>query len=329
MSLRKRLADLAAISDSERTAAFHKGHPTTSWPYPPARSGGRPIVYDPAVQHYSLGFRVGDPAFADRATAERWYAARRHAMHRVLQAVATSPWRDRLALRGSALLKAWLGAAAREPGDLDWVVIPAEEKPGSAWSTELFAGLPEAVETLPADGAGDDVEIMTADATVDDIWIYDRAPGRRMAFPWRADSLPPGTIQLDFVFNEPLPVWPDQFNVSVGDGEEIEWVWAAGKPLSLAWKLLWLSTDIHPQGKDLYDATLLAEQTHLPLDLLRTVLAPNHTVPGLSTPNTFTATTPMSWSVDWDNFRVECPWVAGTVGEWKARLTKALQPTFE
>ena len=36
---------------------------------------------------------------------------------------------------------------------------------------------------------------------------------------------------------------------------------AAPAPLALAWKLLWLATDTYPQGKDLYDAVLLAENT--------------------------------------------------------------------
>ncbi|PYC74957.1 hypothetical protein C7C45_03455 [Micromonospora arborensis] len=38
-------------------------------------------------------------------------------------------------------------------------------------------------------------------------------------------------------------------------------VLAAPAPLALAWKLLWLATDRYPQGKDLYDAALLAEHT--------------------------------------------------------------------
>ncbi|MFG2526860.1 hypothetical protein [Streptomyces sp. NPDC048516] len=44
---------------------------------------------------------------------------------------------------------------------------------------------------------------------------------------------------------------------------------AAARALSLAWKVLWLVSDLHPEGKDLYDALLLAESTELPSALLR------------------------------------------------------------
>lgn len=49
-------------------------------------------------------------------------------------------------------------------------------------------------------------------------------------------------------------------------------MWVASDEESLAWKLLWLYSDIHPQGKDLYDAVLLAERTALQTSLLKTVL---------------------------------------------------------
>ncbi|MFF0200234.1 hypothetical protein [Streptomyces sp. NPDC005017] len=48
-------------------------------------------------------------------------AARRPAMCS-LQG-ASAPWSDSLVLRGSMTLPAWVGAAAREPADLDWVVL--------------------------------------------------------------------------------------------------------------------------------------------------------------------------------------------------------------
>ncbi|MFC8722504.1 nucleotidyl transferase AbiEii/AbiGii toxin family protein [Kitasatospora sp. NPDC057198] len=50
--------------------------------------------------------------------------ARRAVLDHLLALLADSPWADALVLRGSAVLPAWLGPAAREPADLDWIVLP-------------------------------------------------------------------------------------------------------------------------------------------------------------------------------------------------------------
>ena len=55
--------------------------------------------------------------------AEAWHRARRRVMDHLLRLVADSPWREGLVLRGSLVLTAWLGRVAREPGDIDFVVI--------------------------------------------------------------------------------------------------------------------------------------------------------------------------------------------------------------
>ncbi|MFD7621090.1 nucleotidyl transferase AbiEii/AbiGii toxin family protein [Streptomyces sp. NPDC059802] len=71
----------------------------------------------------------GEPAFDDPALAPRWRAARRAVQDHLLRVIAGSPWGDQLVLRGSLPLQAWVGAAAREPGDLDWVVFgPSAEE---------------------------------------------------------------------------------------------------------------------------------------------------------------------------------------------------------
>ena len=57
----------------------------------------------------------------------------------------------------------------------------------------------------------------------------------------------------------------------MGDLPEVP-VLAASNEESLAWKLLWLFSDFYPQGKDRYDAVLLAERTALRSSLLKTVL---------------------------------------------------------
>jgi hypothetical protein len=108
------------------------------------------------------------------------------------------------------------------------------------------------------------------------------------------------------------------------DGGDSVTVLAAGPALSLAWKILWLDTDFYPQGKDLYDAALLAERTYLPLDLLREVLSKEL---GAEAEH-FTADRVLGWRVDWDNFRLEYPWVRGSVADWQVRLHQAIQGTF-
>ncbi|MEY2232507.1 MULTISPECIES: hypothetical protein [Streptomyces] len=59
---------------------------------------------------------------------------------------------------------------------------------------------------------------------------------------------PDGHVQLDFVFDERLPVPPEPAGPACGAV-----VLAATPALSPAWKVLWLISDRHPQGKDLYD----------------------------------------------------------------------------
>lgn len=81
---------------------------------------------------------------------------------------------------------------------------------------------------------------------------------------------------------------------------------------------------IHPQGKDLYDATLLAEQTHLPLDLLYKVLRAG----GWQSQAELQPDFPLKWKVDWANFKLEYPGVKGKAEEWQPRLAHALAPTF-
>ena len=82
--------------------------------------------------------------------------------------------------------------------------------------------------------------------------------------------MPWGATQLDFVFGERLPVPHQMLDVGLTPERHAE-LQVAPKELSLAWKLLWLHSDMHPRGKDLYDAMLLAEATTLPLPLLQAV----------------------------------------------------------
>ncbi|KAK1185667.1 nucleotidyl transferase AbiEii/AbiGii toxin family protein [Streptomyces sp. NBS 14/10] len=74
---------------------------------------------------------------------------------------------------------------------------------------------------------------------------------------------PPGEVRLDFARDELLPQAPVWTPIPRGDGGTPIAVRTASRELSLAWKVLWLHADCETegqaQGKDLYDAVLLAE----------------------------------------------------------------------
>ncbi|WP_405440720.1 nucleotidyl transferase AbiEii/AbiGii toxin family protein [Streptomyces avidinii] len=279
-------------------------------------------VFDPALKHFADGYRITDAA-VDGALRPAWRAARRTALDVVARGVAGSGWADSLVLRGSMLMSGWFGAAAREPHDLDFVVVPQDwaiEEPRTA---RLLTAVAEAAERA-ADEQGGPV-IAAGAAVCEDIWTYERVPGRRLVLPWSAPGLPGGQVQLDFVFNERLPAAPEPADVA---GVRLR---AATPELSLAWKLIWLATDMYPQGKDLYDAVLLAERCTAPYELVHTVFresgeyfppkAPQ------DTPLTLEAFAEVKWA-DWDTFRADYPGISGSAESYAERLLTALAPTF-
>lgn len=71
-------------------------------------------------------------------------------------------------------------------------------------------------------------------------------------------------------------------------------------------------------GKDLYDAVLLAEcpQTNLTPRLLRTVLGTNA--------RDVTPTAIRDWCVDWTTFLDTHPDIHGDLGDWLDRLVRAI-----
>jgi hypothetical protein len=178
----------------------------------------------------------------------------------------------------------------------------------------MLDGIVAAVRADPGPG------LRAGGVTAEDIWTYERASGRRLIFPFAVGDLPPGTVQVDIVFQEKLPVPPVLVRISPS-GVEVP---TATPALPLAWKLLWLAGDMWPQGKDLYDATLLAEYTTIPLELVREVLRPEL---GRQT-DSFTAASVLAWSVDWDNFRDEYPTIPGEAADWQERLALALERSF-
>jgi Nucleotidyl transferase AbiEii toxin, Type IV TA system len=258
------------------------------------------------------------------ADGSDWRAAYREldqrALYRLLSIISGSPLADRLVLRGSMLLRAWLGGQAREPGDLDWVVRPGATPQMS--TVDICAAVIDAVRSSPA---VDGLPVLQADrATVRETWAYDRAPGRRLAIPWRSPGRLSGYAQLDVVAQGPLPDPPVRTVIpGLGDQPAVT-VWSASPELSLAWKLLWLETDQYPKGKDLYDATLLAEYTTVPLELLRRTLYPEL----LGDTDDFGPDSVGQWEVNLDDPPNRYPGIGGLDWTWADRLTDALQRTF-
>ncbi|MFG2131883.1 nucleotidyl transferase AbiEii/AbiGii toxin family protein [Streptomyces sp. NPDC048751] len=297
--------------------------PRTLRPVPGDDVVQRP-VFDPALKHHANAYRAADPSFADPTRGDAWRAARRHALDLVLAAVAESEWVESLVLRGSVLMSAWFGEAAREPGDLDFVVVPRTWDIDDPRTERMLAGIAEAAEAA-ADARGPGVGISAAGAVVEDIWTYDRVPGRRMVLPWDAPGLPGGHVQLDFVFNEPLPAEPEP--VEVASGAVLH---GATPELSLVWKLMWLLTDVHGQGKDLYDAVLLAERHPLPYELLHEVFRISGEWPYPYRQEVLLEDVVEAvQEVEWDHFVTEYPRFADAEREFVGRLVRAVTPSFE
>jgi len=302
------------------TQSMRKRMPSFPSTYPLEASGFEPRIFDPSLRHFSNAFRLKEPVIDSDKDQALWKQTRRAVIDHVLQVTASTPYRDNLVLRGSLLLQAWLGDAARDPGDIDWVFQPPSVGINDDTAFELFETILWALTEAPHIG---DIVIDTDQAAVEDIWTYERAAGRRVLLPWDAPGLPRGYVQMDIVFSEEIFDAPIEVQIPTGDVTFVP-VHAASKELSLAWKIMWLESDSYPQGKDLYDAVLLAERTYLPPALIKRVFdSVEWTWEPKLNPESI-----LDWDVDWNNFRNEYPWVRGDVKDWKERLIEALAPTF-
>ncbi len=143
-------------------------------------------------------------------------------MRHLITVVADTPRAEQLVLRGSVTMAAWLGTAAREPGDVDFVVLPFSMYLHSDEARTMLAGVLQALRERPGAGLAPDL------AQASDIWTYERADGRRLVIPFGTDDGLTGSVQADFVFNEHLPLEPVTIHV---DGVEVK---AASQALSLA-----------------------------------------------------------------------------------------------
>jgi hypothetical protein len=229
-------------------------------------------------------------------------------------------------LRGSLALEAWYSDRARRAHDLDLVVRDAAIAPDTAAAAIILRHVRGAV--LAALSAAQ-VRVSEDEVSLDSIWTYKRAEGRRLSVPWTFRSGIREVVQVDLVFREPLQDAPVLTVVRDPSGAKTHRrprpersLWFASRAESLAWKLLWLETDMNPQAKDLYDAVLLAEDVLLPLDLVRRVYAGKGA----------------SWShgpypgfvhelhVEWESFAQQYPALAaGDRKAWAERLARALR----
>jgi len=286
----------------------------------PGEDVSQRLVFDPSMKQHYNAYRATDPAFADPDRTDAWRAARRRALDLVLDAIAGSEWADALVLRGSVLMSVWFGEAAREPGDLDFVVVPETWRMEEERTARMLDGIARAAE----EASGDGVRVSAEGAVVEDIWTYERVPGRRMVLPWSAPGLPEGHVQLDFVFNERLPEPPEPVELPGGAV-----LWAATPALSLAWKLMWLINDMHAQGKDLYDAVLLAERHPLPYELLHEVFRLSGEWPyPYQEYVSFGNVVEALGCVEWRHFVTEYPQYADDEQAFVDRLVRAVTPTF-
>lgn len=298
---------ISSYEEKARTApAGSPEYPRTYSPLPDDPTVKQRAAFDPALKHHAYAYRAGQPTFTDPVLTARWRSTRRGAIDHLLRLIATSDWADKLVLRGSVTLREWFGDQAREPGDLDFVVTPHTIGFDSPEGLRLLDDVIAAVAADPGPG------LEAGQVARDDIWTYERVPGRRLVFPYEHEGLV-GSVQLDFVYHEELPMEPERLRI--GDA----WLLTAGPELSLAWKILWLETDMYPQGKDLYDAVLLAERTDISPALVQQVLEGKAWEPAEV----------LGWDVvDWRNFLDEYPWIEGTAESWKRRLALALERSF-
>jgi hypothetical protein len=304
-----------ALESVRSTRGSRHGHPATLQ-RAQEQDPKRWTFFDPALRHFAFGHRQGEPTFEDAATAKRFQAARQRLSLHVLRAIAGSAFREHLVLRGSFLLWATLGDVARDPHDLDFVVTPQHLTHDGEWAKTFVSELPLLLLAQPVDA---DLHLDVAGMATDEIWTYERCRGRRIFFPWRGEGLPAAGLQIDVSFGEALADAPVETRIAA----DVQML-AASPALSLAWKLLWLHTDSEPQGKDLYDATLLAERTVLPVEVLLAVLSNYRQFTVTEVPRNLL---PEVNEVAWEDFAME--YGLGekhTAAGYLARLRAALGP---
>lgn len=217
-------------------------------------------VFDPALRHFQHAFRNGEPPLSGDVLAST-LATREELLLETVRNVSRSDVGKHLVLRGGMTMRLWFGASSRPIKDIDWMVRP------DSWAADSDEGralLDRLIDIVCRTETPSGHTVARSLLRVESIWTYERAEGRRIAVPFGSPTTGEllGVVQHDLVFREPLadpPVSVPLPQCPTTYRSAPEWVWTASPAESLAWKLLWLISDIWPQGKDLYDAVTIAE----------------------------------------------------------------------
>lgn len=256
-----------------------------------------------------------EPFIADYAPKLR--ACQSQITHHLLEVVSQSLWFEQLVLTGSHMMRSWFGERARDPGDVDWVVRPKKLR-GSDYEVEQM--MEEMINIVRKSPDVNGIGVVGKNIEVRHISIYGQETGKRVIFPWGSSCGMRGTVQMDFCFGTELNHGIRPFLMPLVSGNVLP-VLAVTKQELLLWKLYWLHQDDltrKSRGKDLYDATLLAEDTYIPYSLLEKV------IPELASDSDM----PLEWEVEWDEFASRTRQVYGEAFDWQQRLWTALAPTF-
>jgi Nucleotidyl transferase AbiEii toxin, Type IV TA system len=256
-------------------------------------------VFDPSLKHFESAYRFG--GLADNfspETAKIWRTMQDLCTIKVIRSLVQSPVGESLVLRGSWLMREWFESSARAPHDVDFVCtasVTADElvRIVDPWLRNELASDP----TLLADG----LQTTT-------LWAYEVVQGRRFVVPWSAGDVN-GVVQVDVTVDEEIFEPPQKSDLpSAGIS-----VMAATKSQALAWKIFWLMTDAHPQGKDLYDAVLLAREVSLSPELERWLR--NELEPEMGRPWDGTLMPTTTFRAEWKHFESEYPNLARATSE--------------
>jgi hypothetical protein len=275
----------------------------------------RADVFDPALKQHANAFVKASPRL-DEARGAAFRAAKAALLERCVYAIGQSEIVNDVVFRGSITLRSWFEARARDAKDIDLVVRDPSIAPSSDAAERILARLTTIlVDVINAHGT----PVGAGDVAGDEIWTYERAEGRRLTCTWQWEEGVRDAIQIDVVFRESMCFEPVLTEASG------TCVLFASREESLAWKLLWLTNDIYPQGKDLYDAVLLAESTKLPPGLLNRVFVSKYAD---LAEDIETQIPKLEGEADWETFALEYPKIAtcSSAAEMRQRLVAALQP---
>jgi predicted nucleotidyltransferase component of viral defense system len=300
-------------------------YPKTIRVLEPDKEAYRPQIFEPALRQFSHAFQLGEPTNLNVEEQAYIKAIRSEVRNHILNIISQSNLKEHLVLRGSVAMQCWFGDRAREPKDIDWVFRPEDIQLGDPKSEQFYRDLIELVRQNPTTPK---TEILLSRVATDDIWTYERANGRRIVFPFRSRKGIEREIQMDIVWNETLFDTPVGVSVPLDDSTSVP-LWAATAEESLCWKLIWLITDFFPQGKDLYDAVLLAEHTSLSTEFVQHVLHAIHMDEPYYSQGKSLGTILENVNVDWKNFKLDYPWITGESIDWCERLHRALKPHLE